>query len=160
MREDPLRVHGGLVGRRQFIRAGMTGLLVISLPRWAVARPSLDEAIRTFTGGADVLDGRVRLDLPPLVENGNAVGITVAAESPMTADDYVRRIAVFNEKNPEANAAVFRLGPRSGRATVSTRIRLATSQVVVAVAEMSDGSFWSSRASAIVTLAACIEDLS
>ncbi|TIM26019.1 MAG: sulfur oxidation protein SoxY, partial [Mesorhizobium sp.] len=91
MREDPLRVHGGLVGRRQFLRAGMTGLLVISLPRWAVARPSLDEAIRTFTGGADVLDGRVRLDLPPLVENGNAVGITVAAESPMTADDHVRR---------------------------------------------------------------------
>jgi sulfur-oxidizing protein SoxY len=160
MREDPLRVHGGLVGRRQFLRVGMTGLLVISLPRWAVARPSLDEAIRTFTGGADVLDCRVRLDLPPLVENGNAVGITVAAESPMTADDHVRRIAVFNEKNPEANVTVFHLGPRSGRATVSTRVRLATSQVVVAVAEMSDGSFWSSKASAIVTLAACIEDLS
>ncbi|RUV55905.1 SoxY-related AACIE arm protein [Mesorhizobium sp. M5C.F.Ca.IN.020.29.1.1] len=160
MHEDPLRVHGGLAGRRQFLRAGMTGLLVISLPRWAVARPSLEDAIRTFTGGADVLDGRIRLDLPPLVENGNAVGITVAAESPMTADDHIRRIAVFNEKNPEANVAVFHLGPRTGRATVSTRIRLATSQVVVAVAEMSDGSFWSSRASAIVTLAACIEDLS
>jgi sulfur-oxidizing protein SoxY len=160
MREDPLRVHEGLVGRRQFLRAGMTGLLVISLPRWAFARPNLDEAIRTFTGGADVLDGRVRLDLPPLVENGNAVGITVAAESPMTAEDHVRRIAVFNEKNPEANVVLFHLGPRCGRATVSTRIRLATSQVVVAVAEMSDGSFWSSRASAIVTLAACIEDLS
>ncbi|WP_419693328.1 SoxY-related AACIE arm protein [Mesorhizobium muleiense] len=138
----------------------MTGLLAISLPRWAVARPSLEEAIRTFTGGANVLDGRVRLDLPPLVENGNAVGITVVAESPMTEDDHVRRITVFNEKNPEANVAVFHLGARSGRAMVSTRIRLATSQVVVAVAEMSDGSFWSSRASAIVTLAACIEDLS
>ncbi|WP_352969090.1 hypothetical protein [Mesorhizobium sp. M0954] len=81
MREDPLRVHAGPVGRRQFLRAGMTGLLVISLPRWAVARPSLDEAISTFTGGVDVLDGRVRLDLPPFVENGNAVGITVTAES-------------------------------------------------------------------------------
>ncbi|RWE60476.1 SoxY-related AACIE arm protein [Mesorhizobium sp.] len=160
MHEDPLRAYGGLAGRRQFLRAGMTGLLVISLPRWAVARPSLEDTIRTFTGGADALDGRVRLDLPPLVENGNAVGITVAAESPMTADDHVRRIAVFNEKNPEANVAVFHLGPRTGRATVSTRIRLATSQVVVAVAEMSDGSYWSSRASAIVTLAACIEDLS
>ncbi|TIN09029.1 SoxY-related AACIE arm protein [Mesorhizobium sp.] len=149
-----------MVGRRQFLRAGMTGLLAISLPRWAVARPSLEEAIRTFTGGANVLDGRVRLDLPPLVENGNAVGITVVAESPMTEDDHVRRIAVFNEKNPEENVTVFHLGARSGRAMVSTRIRLATSQVVVAVAEMSDGSFWSSRASAIVTLAACIEDLS
>jgi sulfur-oxidizing protein SoxY len=148
------------VRRRQVLAAGIAGLLVVSLPRRALARPSLEEAIRGFTGGAELLDGRVRLELPPLVENGNAVGITVAAESPMTADDHVRRIGMFNEKNPEANVIVFHLGPRCGRAQVSTRIRLATSQVVVAVAEMSDGSFWSSRASAIVTLAACIEDLS
>ncbi|KXF74952.1 sulfur oxidation protein SoxY [Paramesorhizobium deserti] len=145
--------------RRQLLAAGIAGLVVISLPRRALSRPSLEEAIRIFTGGAEVLDGRVRLELPPLVENGNAVGVTVTAESPMTATDHVRRIGVFNEKNPEANVAVFHLGPRSGRAQVSTRIRLATSQTVVAVAEMSDGSFWSSRASAIVTLAACIEDL-
>jgi sulfur-oxidizing protein SoxY len=148
------------VRRRQVLAAGIAGLVVFTLPRQAFARPSLEEAINTFTGGAEVLDRRVRLDLPPLVENGNAVGITVTAESPMTAADHVRRIGVFNEKNPEANVVVFHLGPRSGRAEVSTRIRLATSQVVVAVAEMSDGSFWSSRASAIVTLAACIEDLS
>ncbi|PSJ56000.1 SoxY-related AACIE arm protein [Kumtagia ephedrae] len=148
------------IGRRQVLAAGLAGLVVVSLPRRVLARPSLEEAINTFTGGAEVLDGRVRLELPPLVENGNAVGITIAAESPMTAADHVRRIGVFNEKNPEANVVVFQLGPRCGRAEVSTRIRLATSQVVVAVAEMSDGSFWSSRASAIVTLAACIEDLS
>ncbi|TIM67747.1 MAG: sulfur oxidation protein SoxY, partial [Mesorhizobium sp.] len=85
MHEDPLRayaglgVYAGMIGRRQFLQAGMTGLLAISLPRRAVARPSLEEAIRTFTGGANVLDGRVRLDLPPLVENGNAVGIAVVA---------------------------------------------------------------------------------
>jgi sulfur-oxidizing protein SoxY len=160
MHDGPLRRHGHPVGRRQLLKTGMAGLLVAGLPRWALARPSLEEAIRTFTGGAEIFDGRVRLELPPLVENGNAVGITVTAESPMTTTDHVRRIGVFNEKNPEANVAVFHLGPRSGRAQVSTRIRLATSQVVVAVAEMSDGSFWSSRASAIVTLAACIEDLS
>jgi sulfur-oxidizing protein SoxY len=148
------------VRRRQVLAAGLAGLVVLSLPRRALARPSLEEAIKAFTGGADVLDGRVRLELPPLVENGNAVGITVSVESPMTAEDHVRRIGIFNEKNPEANVIVFHLGPRTGRAEVSTRIRLATSQVVVAVAEMSDGSFWSSRASAIVTLAACIEDLS
>jgi sulfur-oxidizing protein SoxY len=148
------------VRRRQVLAAGLAGLVALSLPRRALARPSLEEAIKAFTGGADVLDGRVRLELPPLVENGNAVGITVSVESPMTAEDHVRRIGIFNEKNPEANVIVFHLGPRTGRAEVSTRIRLATSQVVVAVAEMSDGSFWSSRASAIVTLAACIEDLS
>jgi sulfur-oxidizing protein SoxY len=159
---DLRRSHGLSfpVRRRRVLAAGIVGLVVLSLPRRALARPSLEEAINTFTGGAEVLEGRVRLELPPLVENGNAVGITVTAQSPMTAADHVRRIGVFNEKNPEASVAVFRLGPRSGRAEVSTRIRLATSQVVVAVAEMSDGSFWSSRASAIVTLAACIEDLS
>jgi sulfur-oxidizing protein SoxY len=159
---DPRRNRSLLfpVRRRQVLAAGLAGLVVLSLPRRALARPSLEEAIRGFTGGAEVLDGRVRLELPPLVENGNAVGITVFVESPMTAADHVRRIGVFNEKNPEANVIVFHLGPRCGRAQVSTRIRLATSQVVVAVAEMSDGSFWSSRASAIVTLAACIEDLS
>lgn len=159
---DLRRSHGLSfpVRRRQVLAAGIGGLVVLSLPRRALARPSIDEAIRTFTGGAEVLDGRVRLELPPLVENGNAVGIAVVADSAMTADDHVRRIGVFNEKNPEANVAVFHLALRCGRAEVSTRIRLATSQVVVAVAEMSDGSFWSSRASAIVTLAACIEDLS
>lgn len=160
MRDEPLRVLGGSVGRRQLLKAGIAGLIVVSVPRWALTRPSLEEAIKTFTGGAEVLDGRVRLELPPLVENGNAVGITVTAESPMTADDHVRCIGVFNEKNPEANVIIFHLGPLLGRAQVSTRIRLATSQVVVAVAEMSDGSFWASRAKAIVTLAACIEDLS
>jgi sulfur-oxidizing protein SoxY len=160
--DDPRRSHllSFPVRRRQVLSAGFAGLVVVSLTGRALARPTLEGAIKTFTGGAEVLDGRVRLELPPLVENGNAVGITVSAESPMTTADHVRRIGVFNEKNPEVNVAVFHLGPRSGRAEVSTRIRLATSQVVVAVAEMSDGSFWSSRASAIVTLAACIEDLS
>ena len=125
-----------------------------------VTRPSLDEAIRDFSGGLPVQAGRVALSVPPLVENGNAVGVTVTVESPMTASDHVRRIALFNEKNPQPDIAVFHLGPRAGRARVATRIRLATSQTMVAVAELSDGSFWSAKANVIVTLAACIEDLS
>lgn len=126
----------------------------------ALDRPTLDEAIRTFTGGAEVRSERVQLEIPPLVENGNAVGVTINVDSPMTASDYVRRIALLNEKNPQADVAVFHLSPRTGRARVSTRIRLAASQVVVAIAETSDGKFWSNRASVIVTLAACIEDIS
>lgn len=123
-------------------------------------RPTLDEAIRSFTGGAAVREGRVKFEISPLVENGNAVPVTVEVESPMTANDHVRRIALYNEKNPQADIVVFHLSPRSGRARVSTRIRLATSQTVVALAETSDGAFWSSRADVIVTLAACIEDIS
>jgi sulfur-oxidizing protein SoxY len=148
------------LARRDLILGAGAGLLVLTLPRAVLARPTLEDAIRGFTGGKALNDGRVKLDIPPLLENGNAVGVTIDVESPMTAEDHVRRIALFNEKNPQADIAVFHLGPRSGRARVSSRIRLATSQTVVAVAELTDGSFWSSRASVIVTLAACIEDLS
>lgn len=122
-------------------------------------RPSLEEAIRAFAGTDDIRVGRVHLDISPLVENGNAVGVTVTVESPMTPDDHVRRIALFNEKNPQADIAVFHVGWRAGRAKVATRLRLATSQRVAAVAELSDGSYWSHEAQVIVTLAACIEDL-
>lgn len=123
-------------------------------------RPTLDEVIRSFTGGAPVSEGRVKFDISPLVENGNAVPVTIEVDSPMTASDHVRRIAVFNEKNPQPDVVVFHLSPRMGRAKVSTRIRLATSQTVVAMAETSDGAFWSAKANVIVTLAACIEDVS
>lgn len=145
--------------RRDVLAGAAAGLLVLSLPKRVLARPDLEEAVRGFTGGAPVRDGRVRLDIAPLVENGNAVGVTVDVESPMGPDDYVRRIGLFNEKNPQADVAVFHLTPRSGRARVSTRIRLATSQQVVAVAEMSDGTFWARAGSVVVTLAACIEEL-
>ncbi|MBB6307214.1 sulfur-oxidizing protein SoxY [Xanthobacter tagetidis] len=145
--------------RRGVLALGAASLLVLSRPRAALARPSLEAALAAFTGGAPVHDGRVRLDIPPLVENGNAVGVTVSVDSPMAASDHVTRIALFNEKNPQAEVAVFHLGPRAGQARVATRIRLATSQTVLAVAQMSDGTFWASRASVIVTLAACIEDL-
>jgi sulfur-oxidizing protein SoxY len=91
------------------------------------------------------------------VENGNAVSLTVTAESPMTEAEHVRRIAVFNTKNPQPNVIVAHLGPRAGRAAVSTRIRLGDSQRLTAIAEMSDGSFWSASADVIVTLAACLE---
>jgi sulfur-oxidizing protein SoxY len=75
----------------------------------------------------------------------------------MTAAEHVKRIAVFNEKNPQPSVATFHLTPRSGRANVTTRIRLADSQKIVAITELSDGTFWSAQADVIVTLAACIE---
>ena len=141
--------------RRGLLAAGAAALLV----RPAHATPqSLAEAIRAFAeGAARAQPGRIHLDLPALVENGNAAPLTVTVDSPMTPDSFVRRIAVFNEKNPQSNVAVFHLGPRSGRAAVSTRMRLADTQTVVVIAELSDGSFWSASADVIVTLAACLE---
>jgi sulfur-oxidizing protein SoxY len=149
-----------VLDRRAVLLAGAASVIAFALPVRVDARPTLDEAIRSFTGDAAVREGRVKFEISPLVENGNAVPVAIEAESPMTAADHVRRIALFNEKNPQADIAVFHLSPRAGRARVATRIRLATSQVVVALAEMSDGSFWISKASVIVTLAACIEDIS
>jgi sulfur-oxidizing protein SoxY len=77
----------------------------------------------------------------------------------MTTTDYVRSMHVFNEKNPQPNVIGVHLGPRAGKAALSTRIKLADVQKVVAVAQLSDGSFWSDEADVIVTIAACIEDL-
>ena len=119
---------------------------------------SMQDAIRRVVGSARVNPGRVKLELPPLSENGNTVPLTVSLESPMTDADHVRALHVFTEKNPQPDVASFRFGPRAGRARVSTRIRLAGTQTVIALGELHDGSFWSASATVVVTLAACVED--
>jgi sulfur-oxidizing protein SoxY len=146
--------------RRRFLAvASGIALAPILVRRSARATPAtMAAAIREVVGEAEVREGKVTLELPPLVENGNAVPMTVTVESPMTAADHVKNIHVFNEKNPQPTIVTFHLGPRAGKAKVSTRVRLADSQKVVAIAEMSDGSFWSASADMIVTLAACIEE--
>jgi sulfur-oxidizing protein SoxY len=143
--------------RRQLIFAGVALCNLAPRPAGA-ALAELEAAVRDFTGGAAPRDGRVRLDVAPLVENGNTVPLTVSADSPMTETDHVSAIAVFNTRNPQRDVAIFHFTPRSGRATVSTRIRLATSQTLVAVARMSDGSYWTAQSYVIVTLAGCIEE--
>jgi sulfur-oxidizing protein SoxY len=143
--------------RRQVLLGG-AALLSVALVRPARADvPSMQDAIREFVGKAGVRPGKIRLDIPPLVENGNAAPVTLTVDSPMTQKEFVKTVALFNEKNPQPNVAVFHLGPRAGHAQVSTRMRLATSQKVTAIAALSDGTFWSDSADVIVTLAACIE---
>jgi sulfur-oxidizing protein SoxY len=148
------------VTRREFLRgAAGVGLVVALRPQPVDATPaSMQEAIRRVVGSARLTPGRVKLEVPPLSENGNAVPLTVSLESPMTEADHVRALHVFTEKNPQPDVASFRFGPRAGRARVSTRIRLADTQTVTAVGELHDGSFWSASASVVVTLAACLED--
>ncbi len=125
-------------------------------PVWAQSN-DLAAAINRFTGGKPPTTGKVTLDISPLVDNGNAVPVTLTVQHSMRADNHVRSIALFNERNPQSEVALFTLGPRAGRASVATRIRLATSQKLVAVAQLSDGSFWQHQVEVIVTLAACIE---
>jgi sulfur-oxidizing protein SoxY len=147
--------------RRTVLLAGLAGGLAATL-RFEPAQATPEQlraAIRNVVGEAPVRKGRVLLDVPPLVENGNTVSLVVAVDSPMTATDYVKAIHVFNEKNPQPNVIAVHLGPRAGRAKISTRFRLADSQTVTAIAEMSDGTFWSATADLIVTLAACVEGI-
>jgi sulfur-oxidizing protein SoxY len=143
--------------RRDVLAAG-AGLAMLALVRPASATPEeMATAIAAFTGGAAPKEGRVKFDIAQLIDNGNAVPVTIAVDSPMSAADHVSAIGIFNERNPQTDVALFTLGPRAGKAEVSTRIRLATSQRLVAVARMSDGSCWSQSVDVIVTLAACIE---
>jgi sulfur-oxidizing protein SoxY len=140
------------------VLAGCGTALHLSIAPAAATPEMMQDAIRAAIGETPVKKGKVKLDLPPLVENGNSVPCTVSVESPMTATDYVKAIHVFNEKNPQPNVISVKLGPRAGRAAFSTRIRLADSQTVTAIAELSDGSCWSDDIDVIVTLAACIEE--
>lgn len=144
--------------RRLLLQAGAVALGQVAV-RPASAQPTgqLAEAVAQFAGGQAVRPGRVKLDIAPLVDNGNVVPMRVTVTSPMSAADHVAEIAVFNEKNPQRDVARFTLGPRSGKADVATRIRLATSQKLVALARMNDGSIWSDTVDVVVVLAACIE---
>ena len=144
---------------RRAVLAGTLAITLAPLSRAHATPDAMAAAIKEVTGGAAVREAKVKLDIPPLVENGNTVPMTVSVESPMTADDHVKSIHVFNEKNPQPNIGNFYIGPWAGRAQVSTRIRLADSQKVVAIAHLSDGSFWSASADVVVTLAACTEEV-
>ena len=116
------------------------------------------EALRRIVGEAPLRKGRVKLTLPPLIDNGNSVPLSVSVESPMTEADHVKALYVLTEKNPLPDVVGVHLGPRAGRATLSTRVRLADTQTVTAIAQMSDGSFWSDGAEVVVTLSACLEE--
>ena len=145
--------------------AGGAGLALAPQARAQIA-PSLAQvtpgqmqaAIKQISGGKPVSKGKVKLDIPPLVENGNTVQYSVSVESPMTPSDHVKAIHVFNEKNPQPHILSAYFGPRAGRATIASRARLADSQDVVAIAQMSDGSFWSDTVEVTVTIAACTEE--
>jgi sulfur-oxidizing protein SoxY len=142
--------------RTLFVGAGSLALA----PLAASVRASPDEmstAMGEVLAGATAKPGRVKLEIPELAENGFSVPLTITVESPMTAADHVKSIYIFSEKNPLPNVVRFHLGPRAGRAKVSTSIRLADTQRITALARMSDGSFWSADAEVIVTIAACLE---
>ena len=140
--------------RRRFLVLTGSGLIVPLTP--APATPvQVAALISELVGDAELQDGRVKLDLPVMVENGNAVGMTVSVDARV---GDVRSIDVFAEGNPLPHVLRVQFGPRSGAPRIATRIRLATSQTVIAVAKFADGSCWRDSVELLVTLAACIDN--
>jgi sulfur-oxidizing protein SoxY len=153
-----------MTNRRQFLALACGTLAASELQAQldpniqAKRKAALEAAISKVVGDAPVRQGKVKLDVPPLIDNGNSVPITVTVDSPTTAASYVKTIHLFTEKNPQPYVITAHLGPRAGRATMSTRARIADTGRVIAIAELSDGSFWSDTVSVVVTLSACLED--
>lgn len=155
------RLHGT---RRRVLHGIAAGALWPVPSVWAqlpaAARPPVTELVpvlKEIAAGAPVREGKVKLTIPHLAENGHLVPLTVVVDSPMTAADHVRTLYLLSEKNPRPIIAKIGMGPGTGRAEITTRIRLAGAQYVVAAAQMSDGSFWAAAVDVIVTETACLD---
>ena len=141
--------------RRRTFLAGLAGSL--AFPAFA-QEETLDPRAAKVAKGAPVKRGKVKVTLPQLADNGNSVPIRIVVDSPMTEADHVKSIHLYSERNPVSNMANFYLGPRAGKAEIDSRVRLAGSQKVTAVAALSDGTFWYDAAAIVVTLSACLDE--
>jgi sulfur-oxidizing protein SoxY len=152
------KLHLKVIGRRDFVLgasavAAAAALLPLTADRvWA---KQLDEAVKDAIGDAKAVEGKVSLELPEIAENGNTVPFTVSVESPMTDKDYVKTVHVFATKNPQAEVAAFHFTPTSGKAEATSRMRLASTQDVVAYAIMSDGKVYMGKRTVKVTIGGC-----
>jgi sulfur-oxidizing protein SoxY len=111
--------------------------------------------IAKFTGGKTAETGKISIELPEIAENGNTVPLSVSVDAPMTADDYVSEVMVVSEGNPRPGVALFHFTPMSGKAEASTRIRLATTQNIIAVAKTSKGQLFTAKKLVKVTIGGC-----
>jgi sulfur-oxidizing protein SoxY len=152
------------VRRRAFLRdtAALAGAVAIGARAQGGLAPSQDimPLIMKITGGRKVESGGIDIDIPQVAENGNSVPAHIKVESPMTPEDYVGAIHVFAPRNPRPHVATFHLGPQSGRAEISTRIRLAGTQKVTVLAALSGERFRMADFEVLVTSAACLDESS
>jgi sulfur-oxidizing protein SoxY len=146
------------LSRRQVFGIGAGAFAIIT---WGAALSPAQAAndsadlIKAFTGGKQPTEGKVKLDLPEIAENGNTVPMTVTVESPMTEQSYVKEVLVLGDGNPRAGMATFHFSPLSGVAEANTRIRLATTQTITAIARMNDGSLFMGAKQVKVTIGGC-----
>jgi len=144
--------------RRQTLALGAGAMTVAALGASngpALAKNDADEVIKAFTGGKPAAQGKIKLDLPEIAENGNTVPMTVTVESPMTEQSHVTDVLIVADENPRSGVVTFHFSPASGVAEANTRIRLAATQDVIAVAKMNDGSVFMASKQVKVTIGGC-----
>jgi len=148
----------GSLSRRQLGIGAAAALVALAAPGSLPAQDqqqAWEQALKRILGDAKPSEGKLALELPEIAENGNTVPFSVAVESPMTEKDHVRAIHVLATANPQPGVATFRFAPISGKAAVSSRMRLARTQDVIAVAELSDGRFLMGKRNVKVTIGGC-----
>jgi sulfur-oxidizing protein SoxY len=150
-----LNPQSSVLPRRRVLQTLAAGACLLVVRPASGTPEELAATLRQLFGQRQIRRGRVKLELPRLAESGNVVPVTVSVDSPMTPADHVRGIHLFAEKNNQPRILDLKLGPRNGKAVVASRIRLATSQQVLAVAELSDGSLWSAATDVEVTTSSC-----
>lgn len=143
--------------RRRVLAVGALGGMIAALaPRLVMAKPEdVAAAIKKLYGDKAIAAGKVKLEMPQIAENGNVVPLTLTVESAMTDADYVKAVHVFAEGNPIPAVATFYFTPMSGKAVCSTRIRMASTQNIVAVAETSKGELFTGKTEVKVTIGGC-----
>lgn len=142
--------------RRALQMAGLATLAAVLAPRMALATEAqVAEEMKKLFGGKSMGEGKIKLDLPEIAENGLVVPINIDVDSPMTDADFVKSVHVFADGNPLPQVVTYTFTPESGRASASTRMRLAQTQNVIAVAEMSNGALYSAKAQVKVTIGGC-----
>ena len=145
-----------LLDRRTILALGAGALSAVTFGAApALAKNDSDDVIKEFTGGKKPVEGKVKLDLPEIAENGNTVPMTVSVDSPMTEQSYVTDVVVIAPENPRAKVVTFHFSPASGVAEANTRIRLASTQDVIAIAKMNDGSLFMASKQVKVTVGGC-----
>lgn len=142
----------------ELVTVATAGVLAAPAKGALPASVTLETLAAQVTGRQPYKPGRVTLTIPPLADNGNSVPLRIVVDSPMTEADHVKAIHIIAEKNPRPMVAAFHLGPHSGRADISTRVRLGGGQRLLVLANMSDGAWWSGHADVVVTLSACLDE--
>jgi sulfur-oxidizing protein SoxY len=145
--------------RRAFSKGAFTFLALAGVP-WARAQAQgqpqpWEQTVKAILGDARAMEARVTIDMPEIAENGNTVPFAVVVDSPMTEADYVKAVHVIATANPQPGVATFRFTPQSGRAAIASRMRLARTQDVLAIAELRDGKFLLGKRTVKVTIGGC-----